>query len=422
MTIDVTVGGLACLDVVPDISRSRQVVEQIFGIDASNVKPGQLYFLDKPIPAEKATLFWALVGDAVVNAGGIVSNTGGSLHRLGFDTRLMTRLGMDTIGERIADIYTQAGYSAQFSREGSTSFTVVANLPAGRSFFHFPLRQWGYDDIDFDVVGNSKFFLAGYPNLIQSLWQGNGEGLGRILTEAKKRGATTMVDFSNIDPSKPPSQGDWASILRNYTMDIFFPSAEEGMYMLMPDRYRQVCGQRDSYNSTRPEDEHKSFDSFVTYDDVDELTGILIRQYGVSIAGVKIGEKGFYLKTRKQPVVHDQLGRGLEGFREYGREYYFPAFQPRQIMGTTGAGDALIAGFLGGMSSRYELEEAGLCAVMVAAECLEAADSTSSIRRWVATQDRIVHTGPLAALDLPGSFSAKKINNKGYHAYHKDVR
>lgn len=139
--IDITVAGLACLDIVlKDIERSERIARDIFGISES-IPPGQLRFIDT-IPSGKEELFWQLAKDAIVSTGGIVSNTGGDMHRLGFgNVRLMSTFGQDSIGERVEEIYRAQGYPLEsMGRVDESSFTFVALTSSGeRSFLHHPL-------------------------------------------------------------------------------------------------------------------------------------------------------------------------------------------------------------------------------------------------------------------------------------------
>ena len=71
-----------------------------------------------------------------------------------------------------------------------------------------------------------------------------------------------------------------------------------------------------------------------------------------------------------------------------GRELLSPCFQV-DVVGTTGSGDATIAGFLAAMTKGLSPEEAATAAAAVGACCCEAADSTSGVRPWGEVQERI---------------------------------
>ncbi len=64
-------------------------------------------------------------------------------------------------------------------------------------------------------------------------------------------------------------------------------------------------------------------------------------------------------------------------------------FQAARVAGTTGAGDATIAGFLASISRGGSAEEALTMAVAVGACCVEEPDATSGIRPWDETIERV---------------------------------
>ena len=103
---------------------------------------------------------------------------------------------------------------------------------------------------------------------------------------------------------------------------------------------------------------------------------------GAKVVALKLGERGLYLRTADTGVL-SQMGRGQVGdVSEWSeRELWMPCFAV-DVVGTTGAGDATIAGFLAGllygMSPEMSLENA--CAV--GACSVEAVDATSGIPTW----------------------------------------
>ena len=75
-------------------------------------------------------------------------------------------------------------------------------------------------------------------------------------------------------------------------------------------------------------------------------------------------------------------------------------FKVPEVGGTTGSGDATIAGFLASVSKGLGPEEALTMAVAVGACCVEAPDATSGIRPWSETQKRVRGAG---SAGKPGS-------------------
>jgi sugar/nucleoside kinase (ribokinase family) len=59
------------------------------------------------------------------------------------------------------------------------------------------------------------------------------------------------------------------------------------------------------------------------------------------------------------------------------------------VVGTTGAGDATVAGFLSGLLRDLSPEAAATAAVAVGACNVEAADALSGVRSWEETMSRV---------------------------------
>ena len=123
-------------------------------------------------------------------------------------------------------------------------------------------------------------------------------------------------------------------------------------------------------------------------------------EMGAKIVALKLGERGLYLRTASADVLA-QLGRSLvDDVASWSeRELWAPCFAA-QVVGTTGAGDATIAGFLAGlllgMSAEMSLETA--CAV--GAYSVEAVDALSGLRSWGEMALRIAKGWPRLPLAL----------------------
>jgi sugar/nucleoside kinase (ribokinase family) len=85
------------------------------------------------------------------------------------------------------------------------------------------------------------------------------------------------------------------------------------------------------------------------------------------------------------------------------KELWAPCFQVN-VVGTTGSGDATIAGFLSALLRDLPPEAAITTAVAVGASNVEAADALSGIRSWDDTQRRIATGWARCSLpiDAPG--------------------
>jgi sugar/nucleoside kinase (ribokinase family) len=125
---------------------------------------------------------------------------------------------------------------------------------------------------------------------------------------------------------------------------------------------------------------------------------------GAKIAGFKLGHRGFYVRTAKASALA-ALGTARPADPEAWacQEMWAPVFVV-DVVGTTGAGDATIAGFLSALLRGMSLSEAVTAAVAVGACNVEAADALGGIRPWDETWRRVRGGWPRAQmhLDEPG--------------------
>lgn len=128
---------------------------------------------------------------------------------------------------------------------------------------------------------------------------------------------------------------------------------------------------------------------------------------GVAIVGLKLGEHGLYVRTTANSARLAASGLcapELDKIDNWtGRELLAPCFEV-EVVGTTGAGDCTIAGFLCGMLQGLSIEDTLQTAVGVGACNVEQADATSGIPVLAKLQERI-HSGWARRemkLDLPG--------------------
>ena len=111
---------------------------------------------------------------------------------------------------------------------------------------------------------------------------------------------------------------------------------------------------------------------------------------GAAVVVLKLGDQGLYLRTT---AAEDRLlAMGAAAPQEraqwLGRELLSPCFQAN-VVGTTGAGDCTIAGFLAGLLKELPVEEVLTTATAVGAFNVEGPDATSSIPDWDTVQARI---------------------------------
>jgi len=361
---EVIVAGHICLDIIPQ-----------FPIDAgrslsSYLSPGRT----------------SEVGPAMLSTGGAVSNTGLNLKRLGIDTRLMGKTGDDLFGRAIMDIVRSYGpelAEGMIIVPGETSsYTVVINPPhIDRMFLHCvgTNRTFGANDVRYDLLAEASVFHFGYPPMLGSMYADGGRQMVEMLRRAKQTGVTTSLDMTMPDLSGPSGQANWEAIMQQAMpyVDLFLPSVEEWMFMVKRSRFDELSA------TVGPS---KMLEAV----GVDEIRGLADRalEMGAKVVVLKMGERGIYMQTGN---AIGAIGRGAPASAErwQERELWVPCFVPAQLVGTTGAGDATIAGFLAAMLRGASAERALTIAAAAGACNVEAADALSGVRSWDETLARI---------------------------------
>ncbi len=355
--IDVLVSGHLCLDLLPAMEHIR--LNEL-------TSPGHLFE----------------TGPMSVSTGGAVSNTGLALHRLGVKVGLMSNVGDDLIGRLIVDFLANRDPAlAQHIRvkQGQpSSYTVVLSPEkVDRIFLHCTGTNATFtsDDIDYGVAAQARIFHLGYPPLLPGLTINDGEELARLFERVHETGTITSLDMTLPDPAGASGKVDWRRLLARTLpyVDIFVPSIEEILFML----------RRGDYDTWRGD-----LLKHVSRAYLDQLADELLDMGVSAVVGFKLGEYGIYVRAgsaarfdrlRQLPI---QISQWSE------RCVWHPAFEV-DVVGTTGAGDSAYAGFLTAMLKGLSIDDAARWACAVGACNVEAADATSSIRTWAATQQRM---------------------------------
>ena len=377
LELSAVVAGHICLDIIP------QFDTLLPGEFASLFQPGRLIE----------------VGPAVLSTGGAASNTGLALHKLGVPTRLMGKVGDDLFGKAVLDIIRSHGPGLEagmvVDKATSTSYTVIINPPGfDRLFLHNPgaNETFSVADIRYDQVAQAALFHFGYPTVMRHMFDNNGAGLAQLFIQAKATGVTTSLDLTFPDPASAGGRADWPAIFQAVlaNVDIFTPSIEELLFLLRRETYSRLleaAGNRSILELVTAE---------LLSDISDELLGL-----GVKIILLKLGERGVYLRTASQPLLQ-RMGRASPvGYSAWAQqELWAPSFQV-DVVGTTGSGDAAIAGFFSGLLRGLSPEDALTAASAVGACNVEASDALSGIRSWEATLARVANGWQLRPLQLP---------------------
>ncbi|OMF34579.1 carbohydrate kinase family protein [Paenibacillus sp. FSL H8-0548] len=366
---EIIVAGHICLDVIPSMNGMShgQGIGEILA-------PGKLIG----------------IGQVHLSTGGTVSNTGLALHRLGLPVKLMGKIGNDLFGDAILNILKNYGESLAdgmiVAGGEHSSYSLVISPPGvDRIFLHCTGANDTFtaEDVPNVSLPGARLFHFGYPPLMRKMYQQEGAELERLLSKVKEAGLTVSLDMARPEPDSPAGQADWLKILMRVLpfVDVFLPSFEEILYMLRPEKYRELC---ELYGTTE----------LLAWADgalLNSLSGQLLGM-GAAIVGLKLGDHGLYLRTTAS--VERLRGMGqcapdaerLQNWRE--RELLAPCYIVESV-GTTGAGDCTIAGFLAGLAKGLTIEEMALGAVGTGACNVEQADAVSGIPSWGDVQGRI---------------------------------
>lgn len=336
----VVVAGHICLDIIPQLSAGQH----------------------RPTPRPGAL---DLIGPALLAVGGCVGNTGIAMRRLGLRPTLLARVGDDPFGKILVELLRKAvpDTPTRLVRTPGemTSYSLVSNLPGrDRSIRHFTgvNDRFVADDVPPELLANAALLHIGYPPLMAALVEDGGRELRRLLAGARAHGVITSVDMANANLDDPAGRVRWRELLEAVLpeVDIFLPSLGEAGRML-GRHVRRDGGIPPSLTS------------------VARLADEMIR-LGVRVAGVKMGEHGLYVRTASPARLAASSLRAPSAWAD--REIYSSVFES-DVVGTTGAGDATIAGFLFGILTGMSPDDAVSTACAVGGSSTEAADGSSRV-------------------------------------------
>lgn len=350
--VEALVAGHICLDIIPELH------------SLVTFEPGRL----------------VEAGPAKLSTGGAVSNTGLALTKLGLNTRLLGKVGNGAFSRAVRHILDehQPGLSDSIvvTPGQSTSYTIVINLSGqDRMFLHYPGANGKFtaDDVPAESLVDTKLMHFGYPPLMERMYADDGAELERLFQRAKAANATTSLDMSLPDPESPSGQADWLTILKRVLpyVDIFVPSIEELLYMLDRATFDRLRGAVMGHVPS------------AIYRKLAEQSIAL----GAKIVAIKAGTRGLYVRTSGSL---EGMGRGAPANpgEWIDQELWSPCFKV-ETQGTTGAGDATIAGFLMGLLRGMSPTECAIAGTATGAFCCERPDALSGIRSWEETRARV---------------------------------
>lgn len=271
----------------------------------------------------------------VLTTGGIVSNAGITLARLGMRAAAFTYVGDDAWAAVVRERYAAEGLDASAiatRADAATSTSAVLIDGRGeRSFVHCVGAPRLLDGAAFrarrDLFGRSRAMLLGYYPLLPSLLA----DLPDVLAEIQEQGCLTALDAAGDGGELEPL----ARLLPH--LDVYVPSLSEARHQTGEDDPRRIVS--------------------------------TFREVGATgLVGVKLGSRGALLS----PVA--------------GEFVDVPAVSPPgEVVDTTGAGDCFLGGLLTGLLCGLSVAEAGRLGAAAGACCVTGLGATTAVRDYDAT-------------------------------------
>ena len=370
MNKKIIVAGHVCIDITPAFPQKK------------GAKLGELLQPGKLIE----------MGDATVSLGGAVSNAGLGMKVLGGNVTLMGKLGTDSFGDLAMSLLDGYGVADGMIRSGEvgSSYTIVLAVPGyDRIFLHNPGTNNVFyaSDIPVEELEGAALFHFGYPPIMRSMYQNDGEELIRMMKKVQAAGCAASLDLAVVDPHSEAGRADWKLILQKVMpyVDFFVPSAEELCFMLDRERFDEWNKRADGGDVTEILDLDK---------DIRPLADLCM-EMGTRILLLKCGASGMYLRTAGKEVLAAISPRAeLDLDRWADLDYFEESYVPDRIASGTGAGDTSIAAFL---LSVLNQETPQMCMHLAAATgacCVSAYDSLSGLKPISELKERIAAGWP----------------------------
>ncbi len=370
--VEVVVAGLICLDIIPALKGGQAVFEPGHVLEA---------------------------GPAILATGGAVANTGLALHRLGVTPLLVGKVGADLFGGALRSLLEARGDGLGLglvlaSDQESTSYSLILSPPgADRMFIHSAGANATFQaaDVPYHRLESARLFHFGYPPLMAGMYLNCGAELVAMFSRAKATGVTTSLDMAMPDANSPAGRVNWPAVLQRTLpfVDVFLPSLEELLVMLDKPAVERISREAGKAHLL----------DLIPAKLVSELGQRLV-EMGAGVIGIKAGHRGFYLRTAGADRL-SRMGRAFPFDQELwaDRELWIPCFATR-VAGTTGSGDATIAGFLRGLLHGMTPEDTMAAACAVGACSVEAQDAISGIQGWPETAGRMAKGWPKLPLAI----------------------
>jgi sugar/nucleoside kinase (ribokinase family) len=273
-----------------------------------------------------------LIDSITLTTGGNVSNVGIDLAKLGCKVGAITRVGNDSLGRFLTQLYRAFGINTEgviIDAKAQTSATIVnVDRDGERTFLHTRgcMKHFRAADVlgHLPLLQKARILAFGYLGLLPEV----EKEFKMLFSTLKKKTALTIFLDSAASPRVRPGA------LRGFLpwVDYFIPSYEEAV---------MITGHR------TPE----------------AITEYLLKSGAPHIVGVKLGGKGCFIADRQ-------------------RSEYVKPTRVKHVVDATGAGDAFLAGFIAAILLGFDPFGAARVANAVAASCVTAVGASTAIRSF----------------------------------------
>lgn len=261
------------------------------------------------------------------HCGGCAVNTAVDLVRLGLKAAVAGAVGKDTAGTFIKQTLSQSGIEvdgiSEF-KQASTAYTFIMIAANGqrRYLHHLGANACLSDgDIPDSLLARARMLHIGGAFLMPQM---DGQPTAKLLQRARNAGLKTSLDTA-YNPNV-----NARSLIEPCLpyLDIFIPSIEEAELI------------------TGLKEPAAILDFFAPHQ--------------IPILGIKLGKQGCIIRSGETTI-------------------HYPAYEV-EVVDTSGAGDAFMAGFLYGILQNWTIENAATFANAAAAFCVQAVACSTGIR------------------------------------------
>lgn len=316
---DAVIAGYFCVDLIPGFN--KELSEESF-------RPGKLIEING--------LDYTL--------GGVVANAGMAMKKFGKKVWLNGLAGDDFMGEVARQWLEKHGVAQGIPvmKNSGTGVGIVISPPGiDRIFLESPgcNRFFDIEHINMGAVFSSRLFHFGYPPLLRQFYANGGSQLEKLFSMVSAGNVITSLDFSLPDQDSESGIQDWDDILRRVLphTDIFVPSLEEALQILMPTEFKRIQSLAGS-------------GELIDHVDIEVVreAGRRMISYGASVVMIKAGHRGAYLVTGDVSRVARKDSKSIKEEDWSHSELWCDAYpaDSSRFKNASGAGDSAAAAFL----------------------------------------------------------------------------